>query len=72
MSAKDMEHGWLTVAEAARYAQVSEQMIRGAIFSGALAAYIHPESKGTQRRNLRVSRRGIDAWIENTWEPVVA
>ena len=71
MSAKDIEHGWLTVAEAARYAQVSEQTIRGAIFGGRLAAYVHPESKGAQRRNLRISRRGIDEWIETTWDRVV-
>lgn len=73
MSARDAEHGWLSIAEAAKYANLSERLIRQAISSGDLPAFMRPGSRAVDgRRNLRISRDDVDAWIRSTWEPVVA
>lgn len=74
MSAEDKARGWLSVADAARYAGVAEHVIREAIASGELAAYERPVVRErtrsrTLRRHLRVSIADIDAWVRDTWEP---
>ena len=70
MAAKDMQRGWLTVAEAAKYVGVSESLIRGAINSHELEAYERPAALGQrrERRQWRVLITDIDRWVKSTWE----
>lgn len=75
MPAADKARGWLSVADAARYASVAEQVIRTAIASGELPAYERPavrERGHALRRHLRVSVADVDAWVRDTWEPAGA
>lgn len=72
MSAEDRARGWLSVAEAAKYAGVAERLVRDAISCGELAAYERPalrERGHDLRRHLRVSASDIDAWIRCSWKP---
>lgn len=44
MRSREVEHGWLCITEAAKYAQVAEKDINAAIASGDLPAFNHPAS----------------------------
>ncbi|MEF9877757.1 MAG: hypothetical protein RR842_09825 [Gordonibacter sp.] len=72
MSAEGKARGWLSVADAARYASVAEQIIRVAVASGELPAYERPalrERDSALRRNMRVSIADVDTWVRDTWKP---
>jgi excisionase family DNA binding protein len=57
---------WLTVADAATYATVSEWSVREAVKSGDLCAY----SIGKGGRSYRVTAEDIDEWLRSkSWEP---
>lgn len=73
MRSREIEHGWLCITEAAKYAQVAEKDINAAIASGDLPAFNHPASDpSARRRNIRISRDDVDDWIRRCWAPVVA
>ena len=55
MRSREVEHGWLCITEAAKYAQVAEKDINAAIASGDLPAFNHPASDpSARRRNIRI------------------
>lgn len=71
---REIEPGWTTVSGAAAYAGVAEDVIRGAVSRGELAAYKRPAlgrvCEPTKRVRVRISTADVDAWIRETWEPV--
>lgn len=56
MSIKTQERGWLSVAEAGKYVGINPEIIKCAIESGELLAYIKPR---TSPEKLRVGQRHI-------------
>lgn len=53
---------WLTVKEAAKYARVSEWLIRQAVKDGELEAF----AVGKGGRSYRLKAEDVDAWLEST------
>lgn len=72
-SPADSGHEWMGLVEAGHYANVSPDVLKGAIIAGELDAYEKPVTRGRRegatRRNvmLRVSRKDIDRYIRSHW-----
>lgn len=67
------EREWMGLTEAGHYANISPDVLRGAIIAGELDAYEKPVTRcrraGATRRNvmLRVSRQDVDRYIRSHW-----
>ena len=63
----ELEHVWMTLPEADKYARVRAGTLRAAVERGELKAY------RTGQRYLKVNRNDVDAWIRsNEYEPAFA
>lgn len=61
------ERGWLGVDEAGRYVGIRPDVIRRAIASGELPAYVKPATcREGDRTYYKISREDLDAWVR-TW-----
>lgn len=72
-SARDgtMGRGWWPYTRVAKdYLHVSPDLLRDAIYSGALPAYQKPITRGRKDSNrpiVFVSIEDVDEWIRSTW-----
>lgn len=64
--------GWWPYTRVAKdYLHVSPDLLRDAIFSGELPAYLKPITRGRRDSNrpiVFVSIEDVDEWIRSTWE----
>lgn len=70
--ADTIPRGWMAYTKAAKeYLHVSPDILREAIYSGALPAYQKPVTRGRQdgRPIVFVSLADVDEWIRSTWTP---
>ena len=67
MGADKSERGWLNMQEAGRYVGISPDVLRRAIASGALRAYVKPATYSEGKSvYVKMSREDLDAWVR-TW-----
>lgn len=67
----DVERGWLSVSQAAKYAGLNPEVLRRAILTGALEAHEKPTTYPARRvadetrrkRHWITKREFIDAWL---------
>lgn len=69
-----VNRGWLSVKEAAQYVGISNDLIRRAVATHSLPAYIKPVSRGrkatspeNQHTYLKINVHDLDQWVRS-WE----
>ena len=73
----DVERGWLSVSQAAKYAGLSPEVLRRAILTGELEAHEKPTTYPARRvaderrrkRHWITKREFIDAWLRSQPTP---
>ncbi len=70
MSRESLPRGWLSVKEAGAYAGISPEIIKRAIESRELQAYVKPVTRRSEGKHVfyKVAAADVDRWIRLFWE----